>query len=79
MQKCPEKVFIGDPKNNNVTTSKKDIANALNNHFSSIAQNLADKLKKTCTKPSTYLGNANKHSMFLKPVTIDEIIEIKEV
>ena len=74
-RKCPEKVLIGDPKNPTESTADKDIADALNKHFTNIAQNLVNKLKKTSTQPSSFMGKKNKSSMFMKFITLDEIIE----
>ena len=59
----------------NVSHLPKDIANGLNNHFTSIAKNLVESLPKTDKNFSSFLGPENKHSIFLSSIVIDEIYE----
>ena len=73
---CPQKIQIGDPKNPTESTEPKDIANALNKHFTSIASKLAKKLEKTNIRPISYLGNQNCSTMYLHNITLEEIIEL---
>ena len=53
----------------------KDIANKLNNHFTSIAKKLEDDLETTELKFSDFMGSENRSSMYLKLVEIHEILE----
>ena len=71
----PKKV----PSCKNGSTTKangpKEVANALNKHFTNVAKKLAENLKSTKTNYKTFMGRENKSSMFLKEISIDEIIE----
>ncbi len=49
------------------------VANAFNNFFTSIAQNLDDKLGNTDNHFTDYLKNRNSDSFFILPVTPDEL------
>ena len=71
----PEKTLIGDPKKPTESTSQKDIANNLNNHFANVASNLAKKLEKVDIQPISYMGRENKSSMYLKYISLCEILE----
>ena len=66
---------IGDPSNPTTSESPKDIANVLNDHFTSIAEKLAGNLDSTCYKFSDFMGSENKSSMYLTLVEIHEILE----
>ena len=70
----PEEVKTGDPSN---PTSKcpHDIAKVLNNHFTSIAENLAKNLGPAKSSPMDYMGNENSSTMYLKLIEIHEILE----
>ena len=57
-------------------SDQKHIADALNKHFVSVAENLANKLPKTDIKHSAFMGKENKSSMFLAKIELSEIIEI---
>ena len=46
----PEQILTGDPSNPTKVQNQKDIANLLNEHFASVAQNLAANLAKTDSK-----------------------------
>ena len=70
----PDSVKTKEP-NPRELSDHKDIADGLNNHFTSIAQNLADSLPKTNTTYSSFLGPENKNSIFLRNVDIEEIYE----
>ena len=71
---------IGDALNPPTSERPKDIANVLNNHFTSVAENLAKTLDTTKAKFSDFMGSENKSSMFLKLIEIHEILEeIKKI
>ena len=62
--------------NNKELTNNKDIANALNTHFTTIGKNLADKVipqEKNSFKAN--LTDPIKCSLFLRPTNADEIIK----
>ena len=62
--------------NNKELTNNKDIANALNTHFTTIGKNLADKVipqENNCFK--AYLTDPIKCSLILRPANSDEIIK----
>ena len=76
----PEQIITGDPLNPTKTKCPKDIANVLNNHFSSVAQNLANNLSKTNYKHTDFLGKENEATMYLKFIELYEILEeIKKI
>ena len=76
----PEQIITGDPSNPTKTKSPKDIANLVNNHFTSVAQNLADNLAKTNCKHTDFMGKENKVTMYLKFIELYEILEeIKKI
>ena len=56
-------------------TNDKDIANALNNHFTKIGKKLADKVVQEQTHSfKDYLKDPINETLFLKPTTNDEVI-----
>ena len=71
----PKKGPTGKSSNQVSGDNSKKVANNLNKHFASVAEKLAANLKKTNTKFTAYMGRENKLSMYLKEITIDEIIE----
>ena len=71
----PEKMITGDPKKPITLECPKDIANGLNYHFTNVAKNLEDKLKKTDTKHTKFMGKENSSTMYLKPIELYEILE----
>ena len=71
----PKKVNVGDTKNPKFSTSSQDVANVLNNHFTSIAENLAKNLGTTESNPMDFMGPENNQSMYLKLIEIHEILE----
>ena len=76
----PEKVLMGDSSNPTISESPKDIANVLNDHFTSIAESLAKNLDSTKSKFSDFMGPENKSSMYLTFIEIHEILEeIKKI
>ena len=60
---------------NESVVGKKDIANALNKHFTSVADKLAKKLKKSKKSFKKYLGKVNKKSMHMQEFQILEIVD----
>ena len=76
----PEKVLMGDSSDPTFSESPKDIANVLNDHFTSIAESLAKNLDSTNSKFSDFMGPENKSSMYLTFIEIHEILEeIKKI
>ena len=72
----PEKVRTGGTDENpSMSQCPVDVANALNKHFSSVAEKLAKKLKKTKTSYTKFIGKRNESCMYLRNITLDEIIE----
>ena len=71
----PNKVQTGAPSNPIISDRPQDIANVLNNHFTSIAKNLAENLDTTESKHTDFLGRENKSTMYLKLIEIHEILE----
>ena len=71
----PEEVQLGNPLNPTTSKCPKDVANVLNSHFTSIAENLAKKLDSTNHKFSDFMGSENKSSMYLTLIEIHEILE----
>ena len=62
--------------NNEELTNNKDIANALNTHFTTIGKNLADKvIPQENNSFKAYLTDPIKCSLFLRPTNSDEIIK----
>ena len=72
---CPEKVVIGVSPNQRESECQKDIANSINNHFSSVAKKLAKKLKKTSLKPLYFMAKENNSFMHLRSIEEAEILE----
>ena len=65
--------------NSKVAKSDNDIAKLLNNHFSTVGENLAKNFAKS-TDYKKYLGTSNSHSFFLAPVTVqDTLKEIRKL
>ena len=71
----PEKVQMGDPSNPTTSECPNDIANVLNDHFTSIAENLSKNLESTNYKFTDFMGDENKSSMYLTYIEIHEILE----
>ena len=71
----PKEVKIGEPPNASISKDPKDVSNVLNKHFTSVASKLAKKLKKPKTKFTKYMGQENKSSMYLRSLTVTEILE----
>lgn len=57
-------------------TNQIDIANSFNDFFTSIANSIRNKIPPTSKRYSDYLKNPNPDSIFLSPVTQEEIIGI---
>ena len=60
----------------NITDDPNAIANHFNNFFVNIGPTLAKKIEQTDTNFKTYLPQPSVNSLFLSPVSIDEIIDI---
>ena len=56
-----------------VTTDKTIICEKFNNFFIGVGPTLANKIPQQSRTPSSYLGNSLINSMFLVPVSIEEI------
>ena len=62
--------------NNKELTNNKDIASALNTHFTTIGKNLADKvIPQENNSFKAYLTDPIKCSLFLRPTNSDETIK----
>ena len=62
--------------NNKEITDGKDIANALNDHFTKIGKNLADKVKPERNHLfKNYLTNPINESLFLRPTDNNEVLK----
>ena len=62
--------------NNKEITDDKDIANALNDHFTKIGKNLADKVKPERNHLfKNYLTNPINESLFLRPRDNNEVLK----
>ena len=59
--------------NGSVTTDKTIICEKFNNFFIGVGPTLANKIPQQSRTPSSYLGNSSINSMFLVPVSIEEI------
>ena len=53
-----------------------DVANKLNNFYTSVADKLVKKLTKTHKKFTDYMNNPTVHSLFLDAVTPEEVIKL---
>ena len=62
--------------NNMEFNSDLDIAEAFNNYFCNVAQDLESKLPSSSNDPLNYLGPRNNFSLFLTPVTPTECSKI---
>ena len=63
---------------NKTIAKPTEIANELNNHFSSIAKNIEDKLIKPNFGYSNYLRNRSEQSFFISSTNAEEVLsEIK--
>ena len=72
----PETGPLANKANNQAKgKNRKSIPNALNTHFVNIAKKLAKNLKKTNTSFTAFMGNENRSSMYLKEITLNEIME----
>ena len=65
-------------KNGEPITGNENIANEFNNYFVNVGPSLADNIPATDIHFSQYLSDSNnvKHSLFLNPVTEDEIVQV---
>ena len=62
--------------NNQEITKDKDIANALNNHFTKIGKNLADKVRSERSHLfKNYLTDPISESLFLQPTNNSEVLK----
>ena len=52
------------------------IANAFNEHFTSVADKIRNSIPYNNTHFSSYLKNRNRNSLFFNPVTTEEILKI---
>lgn len=62
--------------NNNSSTDKYTIVNAFNKHYSSIISDTRQKIPITDTSYTDYLPPSNPNSIFITPVTSQDIINI---
>ena len=75
IEKSVQKRYKPSKSNPTKTKCPRTIANVLNNHFTSVAQNLADNLAKTDCKHTDFMGKENKATMYLKFIELYEILE----
>ena len=68
--KFPSKLI----QNNIVIDDPDNICTAFNNYFTSIGSNLANNLQESHTVYSDYLNAPNPSSMYMNPITEDELI-----
>ena len=68
--------FLVDGK---IIQDKKMIADKFNDYFTNIGPELAKEIPEVSEKPEDYLSGTFKNSMFLAPVTTDEIKGIIEI
>ena len=62
--------------NNQEITKDKDIANTLNDHFTTIGKNLVDKVRPERNHPfKNYLTDPISESLFLKPTDNSKVLE----
>ena len=61
--------------NNNIINDQSKVASAFNDFFSSIAQNLQDKIPSFGDFEIFVSGNPSPHSFFFKAVTPNEILK----
>ena len=66
----PEKGPTGNKNKQTKRVGQKFVANNLNKHFVNVAKELAANLKKTSTNFSSYMGQKNRSSMYLKEITL---------
>ena len=62
--------------NNELITEPKDIANAFNNYFSTIASDLQGKIYHHGQDFTKFLENSNEHNFFISPTDKNEIVSI---
>ena len=67
--------FLVDDK---IIQDKKTIADKFNDYFTNLGPELAKGIPEVTEKPEDYLSGTFKNSMFLAPVTTDEIKGITE-
>ena len=65
----PSKILEGE----NVLTDSKSIANAFNNFFANIGNNLATSIPSVEATPMDFMSNQQLNSIFLNPITSEEI------
>ncbi len=58
-----------------ISENPKEVVNAMNSHFASVAEKLSEQRLKTDDKFNKYLGEENKASIFLKNIDLNEIAE----
>ena len=62
--------------NNKINTNPADIANCFNDYFSNIGSKLADKIFPSKYDHLHYLKNSNPVSLFIKPTSKTEILNL---
>ena len=68
---------LKDQNTGNELTNSQEIANSLNNYFNSVGQKMADKFEYVrANDPMSYITTAPESSVYLKPVTVDEILRL---
>ncbi len=60
----------------NITSDPSDMSNIFNNFFTTVADKITSKIPKTPKSPLDYLQNRNPASLFLSPVTSEEILDL---
>ena len=62
--------------NNNLVNNRELIANSFNSYFSNVGKDLAEKIPITAQNPLSYITESNSNSIFLTPVTSEEVKRI---
>ncbi|XP_057312179.1 uncharacterized protein LOC130653679 [Hydractinia symbiolongicarpus] len=62
--------------NDKIISEKLTVANAFNEHFTSVADKIRNQIPHNNTHFSSYLKNNNSNSLFFNPVTIEEVLKI---
>ena len=64
--------------NGREVSDETEISNLLNHHFSTIGNNMADKVPETATDPLSYVKYDKTGSFFLSPTTLEEVLKLIE-
>ena len=63
---------------NNITSEPDQVANSFNNHFSTVADKIRNKIIFSSKHFSSYLKKRNENSLFMTPTSPQEIINVIE-